>query len=78
MMIQSRKARVEMVLKINEVDFNFILGRLGRAKVVFESLGQSNEICEANRQRYREDAKMMISARDMMYAAKSDGEGDVN
>ena len=35
---------------------------------------QSSGWCAANRDRYREDAKMALQARDMMYDAKYDAE----
>ena len=61
-----------MKLEIDEVDFSFITNILCRAKIVFASLGCSHDICEVNRDRYREDAKMAQQARNMMYAAKKE------
>lgn len=62
-----------MILEIDEVDFSFITNILCRAKIVFASLGCSHDICEVNRDRYREDAKMAQQARNMMYDAKKEG-----
>lgn len=59
-----------MRLEIDEVDFGFITNILCRAKIVFEDLGHSNDVCAKNRDRFREDAKMARQAREMMYAAK--------
>lgn len=66
-----------MKLEIDEVDFGFITHILCRAKLMFESLGCDHNVCAANRDRYREDAKMAQQARDMMYAAKAKKEGGV-
>lgn len=62
-----------MKLEIDEVDFSFITNILCRAKLVFASLGCSHDICEVNRNRYREDAKMARQARDMLHAAQKEG-----
>lgn len=62
-----------MNIEIDEVDFMFITNILCRAKAVFESLGCSHDVCAANRDRYREDAKMAQQAREMLYAAKEGG-----
>lgn len=59
-----------MRLEIDEVDFGFITNILCRAKIVFEDLGHSHDVCAKNRDRFREDAKMARQAREMMYAAK--------
>ena len=63
-----------MKLELDEVDFNFITSILCRSKLVFEYLGKSNNVCAANRDRYREDAKMARQARQMMYKAKEESE----
>ena len=62
-----------MTLEIDEVDFDFITHILCRASIVFEQLGCSHDICAANRDRYREDAKMAKQSREMMYEAKKGG-----
>lgn len=62
-----------MKLEIDEVDFGFITKILCRASLVFEQLGSSHDLCEANRDRCREDAKMAKQARQMMYEAKEGG-----
>lgn len=62
-----------MKLEIDEVDLGFITSILGRAKIVFEELGHSHDVCSTNRDRYREDAKMAQQAREMLYAAKKGG-----
>ena len=62
-----------MKLEIDEVDFSFITSILCRAKLTFESLGCDHNVCAANRDRYREDAKMARQAREMMYDAKKKG-----
>ena len=62
-----------MKLEIDETDFGFITSILCRAKLTFESLGCNNNVCAANRDRYREDAKMARQAREMMYEAKEKG-----
>ena len=67
--------RHEVKLEIDETDFGFITTILCRAKLMFESLGCSHNVCAANRDRYREDAKMAQQAWKMMYAAKAK-EGD--
>ena len=59
-----------MTFEIDEVDFGFITYILYRAQFVFEELGHSHDVCQANRDRFREDAKMAQQAREMMYAAK--------
>ena len=59
-----------MKLEIDKIDFGFITNILCRAALVFEELGCSHDVCAANRDRYREDAKMAQQAREMMYAAK--------
>lgn len=59
-----------MRLEIDEVGIGFITNILCRARMVFESLGCDHNVCEANRDRYREDAKMAEQARKMLYAAK--------
>ena len=59
-----------MRLEIDEVDFGFITNILCRAKIFFEELGHSHNVCSTNRDRFREDAKMAQQAREMMYAAK--------
>lgn len=63
-----------MKIEIDKVDFGFITNILCRAALVFESLGRSHDVCAANRDRYREDAKMAYQAREMLYAAKKGGE----
>ena len=63
-----------MQLEIDEVDFNFITSILNRASLMFEDLGKSHNVCAVNRDRYREDAKMAIQARDMMYNSKKKSE----
>ena len=62
-----------MILEIDKVDFGFITNILCRAAFMFEELGCSHDVCAANRDRYREDAKMARQARDMMYDAKKEG-----
>ena len=62
-----------MKLEIDDVDFEFVTSILCRAKIVFESLGRSHDVCAVNRDRYREDAKMAKQAREMMYDAKEGG-----
>lgn len=59
-----------MKLEIDETDFGFITTILCRASLMFESLGHNHNVCAANRDRYREDAKMARQAREMMYNAK--------
>ncbi len=61
-----------MKLEIDETDFGFITNILCRAMTVFESLGCDHNVCAANRDRYREDAKMARQARKMMYKAKGE------
>lgn len=63
-----------MKLEIDETDFGFITSILCRAKLTFESLGCDHDVCAANRDRYREDAKMARQAREMMYDAKRKSE----
>ncbi len=63
-----------MKIEIDEVDFRFITNILCCAKIVFESIGCSHDVCAANRDRYREDAKMAQQAMDMMYDAKQKGD----
>ena len=65
-----------MSIDLDEVDFSFITNILCRARFVFEALGSSHDVCAANRDRYREDAKMAQQARAMMYAAKKQGDAD--
>jgi hypothetical protein len=60
-------------LEIDETDFGFITSILCRAKLMYESLGCDHNVCAANRDRYREDAKMAHQAWQMMYAAKQEG-----
>ncbi len=62
-----------MTLKIDETDFGFITSILCRARLTFDSLGCDHNVCAANRDRYREDAKMARQAREMMYDAKKKG-----
>ena len=62
-----------MTLEIDETDFGFITTILCRARLMFESLGCDHNVCAANRDRYREDAKMVRQAYEMMYAAKKKG-----
>lgn len=62
-----------MKLEIDEVDFYFITNILCRAKLTFESLGCDHNVCAANRDLYREDAKMAQQARNMMYDARKKG-----
>lgn len=62
-----------MRLEIDEVDFGFITSMLCREKLMFESLGCDHDVCAANRDRYREDAKMARQAREMMFDAKKKG-----
>ena len=62
-----------MKLEIDETDFGFITHILCRAKLMFESLGCDHNVCAANRDRYREDAKMARQAREMMFDAKKKG-----
>lgn len=62
-----------MTIEIDEVDFGFITQILCRASIVFEQLGCSHDVCAANRDRFREDAKMAKQAREMMYEAKKGG-----
>ena len=62
-----------MKLEIDETDFGFITSILCRAKLTFESLGCDHNVCAANRDRYREDAKMARQAREMMFDAKRKG-----
>ena len=64
-----------MILEIDETDFGFITTILCRAKLTFESLGCDHNVCAANRDRYREDAKMARQAREMLYRAKKEGVG---
>ena len=59
-----------MKLEIDETDFGFITAILCRAKLMFESLRCDHNVCAANRDRYREDAKMARQAREMMFDAK--------
>lgn len=59
-----------MKLEIDKVDFGFITNILCRAAIIFEELGCSHDVCAKNRDRYREDAKMALQARNMMYDAK--------
>ena len=59
-----------MKLEIDETDFGFITSILCRARLMFESLGCDHDVCAANRDRYREDAKMARQAREMMFDAK--------
>ena len=53
-----------MKLEIDETDFGFITSILCRAKLTFESLGCDHNVCAANRDRYREDAKMPYEAQE--------------
>lgn len=62
-----------MKLEIDETDFGFITSILCRAKLMFESLGCDHNVCAANRDRYREDAKMARQAHKMMFDAKKKG-----
>ena len=59
-----------MKLEIDETDFDFITSILCRARLMFESLGCDHDVCAANRDRYRKDAKMARQAREMMLDAK--------
>lgn len=58
-----------MKLEIDEIDVRFITNILCRAQFVFESLGSNHNVCAANRDRYREDAKIAKQARGMLHNA---------
>jgi len=63
-----------MILKIDEVDFDFICRVLSRAKAEFKERMLDTSITERYRNHFRESAKMANAARDMMFAAKRDAE----
>ena len=62
-----------MKLEIDEIDFQFVTQILCRAKVNFASLMTDPNYCQTVRDRYRENAKMAQTARDLMYEAKKKG-----
>ena len=62
-----------MKLEIDETDFNFVTQILCRAKVTHESLMTDPNLCQTNRDRHRENAKMAQTAHDLMYEAKKKG-----
>ena len=62
-----------MKLEIDEIDFNFVTQILSRAKVTHESLMTDPNLCQTNRDRHRENAKMAQTARDLMIEAKKKG-----
>lgn len=63
-----------MILKIDEVDFDFVCKVLCKAKCYFEERMMDTSISEGYRNNFRESAKMANAARDMMFDAKHDGE----
>lgn len=63
-----------MILKIDEVDFNFVCTVLCKAKAEFEGRMTDTSLSEAFRNHFRESAKMANAARDMLFDAKHDGE----
>lgn len=63
-----------MKLDIDEVDFDFIVAILCRAEIFFKEQGCSPDVCEVNRDRHRENAKMARQAQQMMWSARRSGE----
>ncbi len=63
-----------MILKLDEVDFDFICRILSRAKAEFKDRMMDTSISEGYRNHFRESAKMANAARDMMFNAKQDAE----
>lgn len=62
-----------MILEIDETDFQFVTQILYRAKVTHESLMTDPNLCQANHDRHRENAKMAKTAYNLMYEAKKKG-----
>lgn len=58
-----------MRLEINETDLKFIKHVLLLAKCTHESLMTDPDVCETNRERHREHAKMAQTAYDLMRSA---------
>ena len=63
-----------MMLKLDEVDFDFICRVLSRAKAEFKDRMMDTSISEGYRNHFRESAKMANAARDMMFNAKREAE----
>ena len=63
-----------MILKLDEVDFDFICRVLSRAKAEFKDRMMDTSISEGYRNHFRESAKMANAARDMMFNAKREAE----
>ena len=60
-----------MRLEINETDLKFIKHVLLLAKCTHESLMTDPDVCEANRERHREHAKMAQKAYDILNSAEA-------
>lgn len=65
-----------MILKIDEVDFNFVSRVLCKAKATFEDRMMDTSLSESFRNHFRESAKMANTARDILYDAKHDAENE--
>lgn len=59
-----------MKLDIDEDDFDFIVDILYRAEIFFKEQECSPDVCEVNRDRHRENAKMARQAQQMMWSAR--------
>lgn len=62
-----------MILEIDETDFQFVTQILCRARVTYASMMTDPNISQTVRNRYRENAKIAETARDLMYDAKRKG-----
>ena len=63
-----------MILKLDEVDFDFICRVLSKAKAEFKNRMMDTSISEGYRNHFRESAKMANAARDMMFNARREAE----
>lgn len=59
-----------MKIDIDEDDFDFIVAILYRAEIFFKEQECSPDVCEVNRDRHRENAKMARQAQQMMWSAR--------
>lgn len=63
-----------MILKLDEVDFDFICRVLSKAKAEFKDRMMDTSISEGYRNHFRESAKMANAARDIMVNARREAE----
>ena len=59
-----------MKLEIDDTDLTFIERVLLCAKVTYESLMMDPDVCETNRNRHRENAKLAQTAYNLMMASE--------